>query len=361
MLKKFLNKFIQKILFVLAKRMIVKHHPEILAITGSIGKTTSKEMIYEVLKTKFTSIGKSHGNLNTEIGLPLSIFGFTKSPALLRLPIVIIQCWYRLCFGNLPKFLILEMAADKPGDIDYLCQIAPPKYAVVTAVGPSHLAKFESIENVAKDKGRLVANLSADGTAFLNESDPFVKEMSKETKARVEYYKGNLDVISEASAFAVGKFFDIDKDKIGEAINKVKNQSSRLETHKLPQDIWIVDDAYNANPLSMEAAFEHFKSLSLEKKDWRRVAILGEMLDLGDNAEEFHKYVGQLAHENFDFIVGVGKNAEHYKPNRWFATAADARNFVFTALKPKDIVLFKGSHGVGLQGLVKKILADKRS
>ena len=361
-MKKLILNQIQKNMAFLAKKMIDKHKPEIFAITGSIAKTSTKELIYAVLEKKYGSkINKSSGNLNTEIGLPLTIFGFKEAPSLWKWPLIIFNCWVKLHTAKTyPSFLILEMAADKPGDINYLCSIARPKYGLVTAVGPAHLINFKNVEAIAKEKSQLVANLPENGVAFLNQSIELVKDMSDNAKCRIEFFKSSVSKIAEEAARTVGKYFNIEENKIEQAIIEASKNNSRFEEHLLKDSVLLIDDAYNANPLSMQGAFENFAEVVSDRPKGRKIAILGDMLELGDNSDKYHKEIGQLARKQFDLIIGVGIKSKLYEPNNWFANVDSANQSILQYIESEDTILVKGSHGIRLQKMVANILAQKK-
>ncbi len=182
----------KKILFlklkILAKLTLVKYRPKIIAITGSVGKTSTKEAIFSVLESHF-SVRKSSKNFNNEIGTPLTIMGFDRSPG----KNLFLWFWYFVKAVKFiivknkkyPEILILEMGADKPGDIDYLTSIARPDIAVITAIGPSHLEYFKSIANVVREKGKIVNKLKPGGWAVINSDDDQLSDL-------IASYQGHL-------------------------------------------------------------------------------------------------------------------------------------------------------------------------
>ena len=175
-----LSKILQNYLKFWSQKYLIRTRPKIIAITGSVGKTTTKEAIFAVLLEKFGSnVAKSEGNLNTETGVPLAILGYKKSPKNFYewLPVLItvpFACFSRVKFD----FLVLEMAADKPGDIRYLTSFVKPYIAVVTAIGPSHLEKFGTIEKIIEEKTSIFWGLPHDGWAVMNIDDENLRKAS---------------------------------------------------------------------------------------------------------------------------------------------------------------------------------------
>ena len=182
-----MKKIIEKILANLAKKILKKYNPEIIGITGSVGKTSTKEAVFSVLKNDF-NVRQSSKNYNTEIGVPLTIIDAESGGKnIFKWIGIIFKAWKLILFKNksYPKILVLEMAADHPGDIEYLVKLAPLKIGVVTAIGPTHLEFFETIENLIQEKEKLVTSLKKQDWAILNADDNLVLPISKNVKSKV--------------------------------------------------------------------------------------------------------------------------------------------------------------------------------
>lgn len=353
-----LKKLMERALAHWAKRVLRRSQPEIIGVTGSVGKTMTKEAIYSVLATKFgNDVGRSRGNLNTELGLPLTILGFERSPDkwvewLWALPIA---WWRSLIKKDLPRYLVLEMAADKPGDINYLLTIVRPKVAVVTTIGASHLAQFKTIDAVAKEKSGLIASLGSDGIAVLNQADLRVAQMAKLTHGRVVYYRAQAEDLAKEAAGAVGKLYEIPEDEILEGLKTTEGLPGRMRIVPGVNGSTVIDDSYNANPVSMLAALRQLEGVAQDRNGVRKVAILGDMLDLGGYTKQAHQEVIKIAREKADYIAGVGEAMKETSPDKWYSNWQEAAEGILKEIKEGDIILVKGSHGIHLEKVVSKL------
>ncbi|MFH0987898.1 MAG: Mur ligase family protein, partial [Parcubacteria group bacterium] len=204
-----MKRAIQKILAMLARRIVRKYKPRIVGITGSVGKTSAREACFSVLNSKF-HCRRNVKNYNNELGVPLTIIGAESGGKnIFRWLSVVFQAW-RLIIAkdkNYPEVLVLEMGADKPGDIEYLLSIAPLDAAVVTKVGPTHLEFFDSVENVAREKSQIIAGLPASAFVALNYDDPLIRKMENKTKSRVIFF-GQDEKATVRSIDLEGQSFD---------------------------------------------------------------------------------------------------------------------------------------------------------
>lgn len=355
---------LQAILRVMASAVLKKYKPEIIGITGSVGKTSAKDAIAHVLSGKYR-VQASKGNYNNEIGVPLTILGKDTAGHS-------IFGWFDIFIGaavmlfkkdkNFPEILILEMAADKPGDIEYLTSFIPLKVAVITAVAPAHLEKFGDLKSVAREKGQILKKLGKNCTAVLNIDDENVRKMKDETKAKIIYFgydkKADIRVSDPKFIFSAkgGSALGGEKDgntptgisfKIldGEtmmpaiingtvgfhlastslaAVSVAKiygfnllETIERLETLKLPpgrmniiagiKKTTIIDDTYNASPRPTKAAIEMLGLIPILENN-KRFAVLGDMLELGEYTVKAHEEIGAIIAENkVDIFVAVGE------------------------------------------------------
>jgi len=354
-MKKFLLEIIKRLMAIPASFILRKHQPKIIiGVTGSVGKTTTKEAIFFVLEKKFGNrVGKSEGNLNTRLGIPLVILGFVKNPAVWLWPAVVIYSFVKAPFvRRLPEILVLEYAIDYPGEFKILIKLIRPKIAVITRIGPAHLEFFNNIESIYKEKSELVKALPKDGWAVLNEKDKLVKKMAKETKTKVIYYDGEspIDQAKEA-AKKVGKILGISEEESQRILSDFKMPDRRLQIFKGIKNTKIIDDTYNANPISMEIALDYLKNLSGKRK----VAFLGDMLELGKDTAEFHRKIGEFAREKVDFLIGVGELARNFQADKFFPDSEKAGKQALKIIKDGDIILVKGSRGMKMEKIVAAI------
>ncbi len=332
----------------------------ILAITGSNGKTTTKELINSVLSKKFNTVA-TVGNLNNHIGVPLSLLSMNSST----------------------EFGIIEMGANHPKEIERLCGIAQPDYGYITNFGKAHLEGFGSIEGVIKAKSELYEYLKAhDKHIFLNADDPIqLKHLSYKNTFSfgtsgnadvVVKYKDNLgtaEVIQEdnvykslltgsynsrniAAAICIGLYFKIPAEEIGNAIASYNSQNNRSQIVKMGTITFLMD-AYNANPTSMTAALESFHKNPAENKS----VILGDMFELGKtSAEEHQEIVNLLETMSFkrSFLVGSNFNTTNPKNGtiEKFESFADLAEKIKETNFGNSYILVKGSRGMALERIL---------
>jgi UDP-N-acetylmuramoyl-tripeptide--D-alanyl-D-alanine ligase len=340
----------------------------VTGITGSVGKSSTKELIAEVLSQKFRTF-KNPGNYNNEIGLPLTI----------------------LNLGNGYEQLVLEMGFYYPGEITFLCEISKPDNGVITNVGTVHAERAGSQQAIANGKSELVIALpeAPKGIAILNYDDPFVKEMAKKTKAKVLFYGldpnadlwadeiqgkglkgirfkmhyqsksavldvpilGRHSVQTILRASAVGFAEGLTLDQITEGLLS-SNSQLRLVAVNTQNGALLLDDTYNATPESTIAALDLLSELSGQK-----IAVLGDMLELGQYEDIGHKNVGIRASKIVNYLIAVGPRgkiiAEAAKEEGLPSTAItcvenaiQAAELLRYHLKSGDVVLIKGSHGL---------------
>jgi len=407
-----MRKILQKILKILSKLVLKKYKPVIIAVTGSVGKTSTKEAIYHVLKTHFGEhrVRRNERNYNNEIGVPLTIFGLeTGGRSIVRWVFRFFRVLWMLIFPvPYPSFLILEMGADRPGDIKYLTDFVHPKIGLITALGdvPVHVEFFKGPEEVAKEKRILVSCLTEDETAILNYDDISVRAMSEDLKAKVSFFglsdkadiratnydldvkedqselnfklefKGNsvpaklINVLgvqhlySALAATAVGIVFNMNLVEIVEALKKFRPLPGRMRLIKGVKNSLIIDDSYNAALLSMEAALD-----SLKVFNKRKIVVLGDMLEIGHYAPKVHEKMGEKAAEIADMIFTVGLRGKFISdaavksgfPQEMvfhFDTADQAKMLIQEKIQEDDVILVKASQSIRLEKVIKEIMAE---
>lgn len=380
-----------------AKRYLLRTKPEIIAITGSVGKTSTKETIFAVLKIKFgENIRKSEGNLNNETGVPLAILGYKKSPEKFWqwLPIIVSVPFKGLFLGK-SQVLVLEFAADKPGDIKYLTGFAKPKIAVITSIGPAHLEAFGTLQKVFEEKTDLMRALASDGWAVLNLDDWFLNKFSfsGQTKSygiekkadcmaqnitteiddfkpltkfqivsnQIKFYIAvqtlgrSWNVYAALAGACVGLIYEMKPPDIIRGLKHLKTEKHRLEVLRGRNDSIIIDDSYNANPLSMRAALDILKDLPAT--GGQKIAVLGDMLELGKITASAHDLMGEYAREVSDEVVSVGVLAKGYKADKHFDDAQSASAYLLGKVGIGDIILVKASRRIGLEKIVEQLKA----
>lgn len=357
-----------KALFALARYALNRVQPLVLAVTGSNGKTSTKEMVAAVLAERFR-VQRTEGNLNTETGVPLTILGLEPHHTA----------------------LVLEMGMQRPGDIGTLARLAGPSIGIITNVGVVHMEFFQSREELALAKGELVAALPEDGLAVLNADNEFYPLLAKMTQARVatfgqergdfrvEGYEalpdggssftirgvevrlsvgGRHQALNAAAALAACEFAGVPLAAGAAALIGVR-VDHRLQEVMTQDGYSIVDDAYNASPESMLAAFE---TMAETPRRGRLLAVLGEMRELGPLSEQSHRLVGQRAAEVFDAVSVVdGERARVLAEAAGAELVADrqaAVEWVRRNAADGDRVLVKASHGVRLHEVVRELTAS---
>jgi UDP-N-acetylmuramoyl-tripeptide--D-alanyl-D-alanine ligase len=327
----------------------------VVGVTGSVGKTSVKDIARTLLPGRLHA---NRENLNTEIGLPLTVLEAPDDTDL----------------------MVLEMAMRGPGQIAELGEIAEPEVAVITNVGPVHVELLGSVEAIAAAKAEVLATLPPDGTAIVSADagllephlaaaprllsfgpggDVFAVESSvadSVTEALVETPAGrqlfqfpfaeahNLE--NALAAIAAGVALGAPLAEMADRAANIGFSRFRGERLEMGDGIVLVNDCYNANPVSMRAALSHLASLEGE----RRIAVLGEMAELGPGAAAYHREVGESARAGgIDLLIGVGEPARDYGPDELLGTPEEAAEWLAAQAEPGDTILVKGSRSAGLE------------
>ena len=394
------SKILKNYLRFWAVRYLRRAKPQIIAITGSVGKTSTKDAIFEVLRAKFgAQVRKSEGNLNNETGVPLGILNYKNAPSYGSssfgwIPIFL-STPFKSLFVKKVKILVLELAADKPGDIQYLTSFIKPNLAVITSIGPAHLAAFGDIKKVIEEKVALVEALPADGSAIINIDDENLKKVSKELKQSVKTFAiteeadvsarnitteiinyqpltkfqivskkyrflaeihtlgRRANVYPAIAAAAVAEEYGITKEQLIQGLANIYPEKHRMMVQKGKNGAIILDDCYNANPLSMKAALETLETLPARPAGGRKIAVLGEMKELGQISKKAHQLIGEYARAICDQIISIGPMAKDYQANVHFEQKKDLINYLLANIHEGDImqgvpiILLKASRGGG--------------
>lgn len=403
---------LKDILRILAVSTLRKYKPFIIGVTGSVGKTSTKSAIYAVLKPSF-NVRKGGGNLNNEFGMPLTVLGNYEEGGGPGFWIkVLLKSVLRLIFRRrYPEILILEYAADKRGDINYLLTIAKPNIALVTAIGevPAHLESYDGPEAIVKEKARLPQSLGANDWAVFNFDDPAVIEMKEKVKSqmmtfgfnegadvrivnfenrsesnkptgisfklevggsflpvRIDGVFGSAQAYASAAAAAVGLIKGLNLVKISEALSHYKGEKGRTRLISGIKNTRIIDDTYNASPLSVEAALNTVKELPA----LRKVAILGDIGELGKYATYAHEKIGKVVYGAADVLITIGPKARFIaegarkkgfsKKNIYSFNDLEEAGEIHNIIQNGDLILVKGSPFTRMEKVVAKIMLEPR-
>jgi UDP-N-acetylmuramoyl-tripeptide--D-alanyl-D-alanine ligase len=412
MIKQFIKKTIIFLLQTEAKLILFRYKPKIIAITGTVGKTSAKEAVYKVVSSKF-SAAKSEKSYNSEFGVPLSIIGaksgwnniFAWIFNLLKgIKVLLLKKDY-------PKWLILEIGVNKPDDMKKLVSWIKPNISVITALGeiPVHVEYFKDAEDLIKEKGKLVQVLTEENYAVLNGDDQAIVGLKEKIRAQtMSYgfsegldlmasnyhitfqennepdgitfkvdYKGNIvpfrlhnvfgkqAVYASLAALAVGSVLDLNLVEMAESLSFCEFPPGRLKLLKGIKHSLIIDDSYNSSPLAVKIAIEALQEIPAKRK----IAVLGDMLELGKYTIEEHKKLGRLLKDIADFIFLIGPRSKFAgeearaigvdpKNIFEFSSSEEAKKKVQEIIKEGDLILVKGSQAMRMEKITEEIMAD---
>lgn len=342
----------------------------VIGVTGSVGKTSTKDMIYSVLSTKYKVL-KTEGNNNNHIGLPLTILRF-----------------------NDEEVMILEMGMNNLGEISLLTDIGKPTIGVITNVGTAHIGNLGSRENIMKAKLEIIEGLS--GPLIINSDNDIMYDNLNYIKSLCDVitigidndsdYKGHdindnsfvlegeliespvnnrAFIYNSMMGYVVGKLCNVDINDIKRGIISLNLTGNRLEYKEYKDGIILIDDSYNASLDSIKSSLEILR----KEKCNRRIAVIGDVLELGEYSEIIHKEIGrELFESNLDYVVTIGNDTKYtdiyLKENgfnnlKHFDIESDSYSFIEELLRKGDSVLFKGSHGIKLGNIVKYLVNNK--
>ena len=361
--RELLETYISIPLFSLCAVLVLRiRRPTVIGVTGSVGKTTTKETIAAVLMHPQAapivgSTRKTPGNMNNNLGVPLTILGYedwisTGRQWLAQLLLLPFRTLYLASIAPFPKVLVLELSGGPNGNLKRTSRIARPHIAVVTEVGPAHLEHFGSVEGVAQAKFELVRAARVSGLVVLNADNPLVASMAAQSPAPVMMVRGRGPELAQHIARTVARHLGIPEPVTNDALADPLRVPRRLEEIQVG-DMTIIDDAFNANPLSMKLALDVLNEARTGLK--RRVAVLGTMRELGGASRDYHQELGSYARQCADLVIGVGQYAQDYRPDHWFTDSEACAAQIRSLLRPGDRVMVKGSAAVRLQRVVQAI------
>ena len=338
----------------LAKFHRAFYKKSLIALTGSNGKTTTKELMFRVLSKKYITHA-TKGNLNNHIGVPLTLLGITPQT----------------------QMVIIEMGANHVGEINELCQMAQPTHGLITNIGYAHTATFGGFEGVIRGKSELFEYLrTSHGLPFINIEDKVLANMAKRFKEKITYpstdmafvaaqpmvsyeraevtYQTHLlgayNYMNLAAAYAVGTYFEVEEESIIDTVNNYQSDNMRSQL-LLKGTNQILLDAYNANPDSMRVALR-----SLESFEGDKVAILGDMNELEDSEAAHFQLLQEADQMGLRMIITVGPQMAlikgHFPEVKWFGTATEVTHFVREISFEHTAVLIKASRSIELEGVV---------
>lgn len=410
-MKSIIKKIIIAILTLEAKLVLKKYKPKIIGITGSVGKTSTKDAIYTALSASF-HVRKTMKSYNSDIGIPLTVLGLPNGWSNFRV-------WLSNIFKGMilvlkrseyPEWLVLEIGADRPGDIERIMKWIKLDIAVFTRIGrvPVHVEFYKSVSEVIKEKSNLLSGLKKDGVLIINADDEDILKFKELTSAKCLTFsmKGGADVSAtyptiiydeaqNPSGMAVkvdieGNSFPVIIQKalgaqhtypiisafaVAYALNlNLITVANSFMSHELPpgrmniiagkHNTTIIDDTYNASPLAVEEGIALIKTL---ESNGKKIAILGDMLELGKHSVEEHMRLGREAAMVFDKVVAVGMRAKDFllgaknkkmsdKNILWYGSSLEAQNDIEKLLSDGDIIYVKGSQGARMERIVEKLM-----
>lgn len=367
----------RKALLDLAKFYRMKFSPILVGVTGSVGKTTTKEMISLALSAKYKTL-KNEGNLNNEIGVPMTLFGLDETY----------------------EAAVIEMGMNHFGEINRLSSVSKPTVSIITNIGFSHIENLGSQQGILKAKLEILNGMDTDSPLILNADDELLSTVALERKiitygienesADIHITNVNDDIITTfdvnyqgevypvklhcygvhnvynaAAAFAVGVTCGIEPEKIADKLSEYETAGMRQSVRQINGQTVIVD-CYNASPTSMKAAINVLSQMK-PRRNGRRIAVLADMLELGEMSKKLHEGVGEyVAKSNVDKLICYGKDA------KYIASKADEMGlhsgctsdklmlieYLQKMLKEDDVVLFKGSRGMRLEEIIEELYKD---
>lgn len=367
----------------------LRHSIPFIAITGSNGKTTTKELIAAVLSRKF-KVFKNEGNYNNDLGLPMELMRLNESH----------------------EVGVVELGMSALHEIENLAALVLPKIGVITCVGPAHIEFLKTLKNIARAKAELIAKVDTQGAVVLNYDDSRTRKMSqlyagkvvgfsianKAARVRAMKLKMNADgfyeymceikangrsydpfpvslplpgkhnVINSLAAISVGLEFGLATSVIAEAVSSFGGVRKRMELVKLPGGVSVLNDCYNANPLSMRSAIETISEMPGAR---RKVAVVGDMLELGAWSVKAHREIGQIATRcGIDLLITVGEKARHIMEAAveagmrsemvaHFASSEETARAINSMVRKGDLVLIKGSRRMKLENVFEALRAEE--
>jgi len=412
-MKTFLKSIIVAIITFEAKLVLKKYKPTIVVVTGSVGKTSMKDAVADVLMQQFF-VRKSDKSYNSETGVPLTILGCSNpwNSHALWMKVIVEGFLLIVSKNHYPKILVLEVGADRPGDVKSMMEWITPTVVVVTKLPtiPVHVEAYTSPDQTREEEFSPAHALASEGTLVYSKDDVFADELAKGVSVNVmtyglgegadvlgEYkglvYEGNTpkglsaDIIRDnkrecvvvngaagkhqlypaLGAYAVGLVFEMEPKQICEALKKYSPPQGRMRLHEGIKNTLLIDDSYNASPVAMVAALDTVAEIKVAGD---KIVVLGDMLELGTFSMDEHINIGKYAAKKADFLVTIGLRAKGIadgankarmakKNMMHFNSSEEAVEFLIEKVQEGDLVLVKGSQGVRMEKITEALLQDK--
>ena len=401
-----------KILNILSKKILAKYKPVIIGITGSVGKSSVKKAVCKVLKDKY-KIADNKDYYKTDIGIPLAIIGAEGGGRSVAKWVKIIFLAVKMVIKKTeyPEILILEMGVDRPDDMKKMLKVVKPNVGILTNIGkfPPHTKYFRNAKHIAKEKSLLIKSLKKKDLAILNCDDDFIKDLSENIRAeiisygfsdastvkageifsgdkkwkiesgligmsfkisyegttvpfRLPYALGRGQVYAALAASAIGIHFGYNLVEISEKLSNYSPLPGRMSLIKGINGILIIDDTFNSNPASATSALETLGKLDAARK----IAVLGDMLELGEYCERGHSEIGKLVSKSADLLFTYGKRSKIISKQAeksgmkkekifYFADLNDLIKSLKNMIAPNDVILIKGSRAMRMERVVAEI------
>ena len=408
--KSFKITLLEKMLRYMSRVILWHHKPFVIGITGSVGKTTTKDVIVHILK-KHKTIYYTKKNYNNEIGVPMTILGIDKDIDSIEAFVMVIVMWIKKIFSKqYPEILVVEMGVDRPGDMEYLTSIVQPDISVLTAISYAHSEFFDDIDAIVKEKQKIVTNMKKTGVAIVNYDDKNTRSVGRYVDNHIitygindkaEFIASDIEVcfhkchntglsfklrydgkvipvrlnhvIAQHLVYAIlaGLVVVVELemnmiDVVGE-IADFEGSPGRMQLLDGKNGSKIIDDTYNASPNAMSAAIK-----TLEESPYKRkIAVLGDMRELGRISKVEHEKVAeQLLSSGIReiFLVGVEMKFAYDKLREdnaivvaHFDTSNEAVEDIEDCIQSGDVILVKGSRGIYMENIVKELLSNKHT
>ena len=384
-----------------AARQRITGHPCIVGITGSMGKTTTKDALVHILHHADRTVLATHKSMNSEFGLPLTLLEFPTPESQLGWGKVLLQAAGKARKKITAEVCVLEMGVDKPRDMDYLLGIAQPHIGIFTGVTPVHVGEgnFPHAAAIAEEKGTLLASLPPEGIAIVNADDAYAAAAATTARRSTYGLKTTADIYAADIQHTLAGItctvcYDTQQAHLSTSLIgrhnlypllaallaavhlgiPLERATASLASFLLPvgrgrilpgiRGSTIIDSSYNASPAAVLASLTLLQEMPVTG---RKIALLGQMNELGAESEHHHRTIGRAAAQSADEIVAVHGDAAYYVkaaqhvsiPARYFATPEEAGTYLATTIHAGDIILAKGSQNrVRLEKAIKMLLAD---